>query len=47
MSLELISSINTNFYQNYPALIKKIKSKKLLELEPKIDEIKILAKSTW
>jgi hypothetical protein len=40
MSLELISSINTNFFQNYPALIKKIKSKKLLELEPKIDEIK-------
>ena len=39
MSLELISSINTNFFQNYPALIKKIKSKKLLELEPKIDEI--------
>jgi len=43
MSLELISSINTNFYQNYPALIRKIKSKKLLELEPKIDEIKTVS----
>jgi hypothetical protein len=43
MSLELISSKNNYFFQNYPALIKKIKSKKLLELEPKINEIKIVS----
>ena len=39
MSLELFSSKNNNFNENYPSLIKKIKSKKLLELDPKIDEI--------
>ena len=39
MSLELFSSKNNNFNENYPLLIKKIKSKKLVELEPKIDEI--------
>lgn len=38
-SLELVTSKNNYFKEKYPEFIKKIKSRKLLEVEPKIDEI--------
>ena len=38
-SLELVSSKNNNFKEKYPEFIKKIKSRKLIEVDPKIDEI--------
>ena len=38
-SLELVTSKNNNFKEKYPEFIKKIKSRKLIEVEPKIDEI--------
>jgi hypothetical protein len=38
-SLELVTSKNNNFKEKYPEFIKKIKSRKLKEVDPKIDEI--------
>ena len=35
-SLELVTSKNNNFKEKYPEFIKKIKSRKLIEVDPKL-----------